>query len=245
VRTQIIAELASNHGGNLDLAQEMIRAAAGAGCEWVKLQLFDASKLADTDPQKAWLTQSQVDRRFLDECLATAAESGVRLTASVFGIPEAQMALDAGLTTIKLGSGEVRRSDLSLACAVLFGSSNVWMSHGLYFDKPHDFMSFYSISQYPTPYMRGLALLTQCDKFDQWGWSDHGADLEVAKEAMLHGATYVERHFSYGKEARWQAWDTDVEGLKELRKHADDCAWEGTESHQAACAAYLGRWGSE
>ena len=244
MRTQIIAELASNHGGNLSLAQDMIKAAADAGADFCKLQLYNAALLNDDDPQKAWLTKAQVDRPFLEACMETAFESGVTLTASVFGPAEAQMAYAAGLGTVKIGSGDSARWRLVKECALRFRA--VWVSCGLkWFTRTLDceHALFYGVSQYPTPYMRGLAALMQRPSGLPFSWSDHGADLEVAKEAILHGATYLERHFSHGKEARWSKWDSDQAGLRELRDHAEACAWEGTDAHKAACAAYLGRWG--
>jgi N,N'-diacetyllegionaminate synthase len=189
-RTQIVAELASNHGGNIGLAHEMIQAAAGAGCDYVKLQLYDASRLKPDDPQKAWLQQAQVERPFLDACLAWANIAGVKLAASVFGIPQAQMALAAGLTTVKLGSGESGRDDLMKECVRRF--KTVWVSVGLARQKrlwDGHVVTFYGVSQYPTPYMRGLAALMQRPAGYAFAWSDHGLDLEVAKEAILHGAT--------------------------------------------------------
>jgi sialic acid synthase SpsE len=75
-RTQLIAELASSHGGDVALASDMIRVFADAGADWVKLQLYDAACLADSDPQKAWLTQAQVTRPMLDMLLDVATRTG-------------------------------------------------------------------------------------------------------------------------------------------------------------------------
>jgi sialic acid synthase SpsE len=106
---------------------------------------------------------------------------------------------------------------------------------------------FHGISQYPTPYLRGLAALYRVGAtFGAWGWSDHGDTLEVAKEAILHGATYLERHYTLGvgRGCRHDAWDTSYDQLKELRTFAEACAWKGTAEHTAACKTYLGRWGA-
>ena len=92
---------------------------------------------------------------------------------------------------------------------------------------------------------RSGAPLTQCRKWSQpWGWSDHGADLEVAKEALLYGPTYLERHFTI-KGARSAEWDTYPAEFRELRKHAEAVAWEGQPEHVAACEKYLNRWQGE
>ena len=45
MRTQIVAELASNHGGQWDIAEVMIQSAADHGADWVKVQLYDGRGL--------------------------------------------------------------------------------------------------------------------------------------------------------------------------------------------------------
>ena len=42
----VIAEIGNNHEGSFELAQEMIRSAAGTGVDAVKFQTFKASNLA-------------------------------------------------------------------------------------------------------------------------------------------------------------------------------------------------------
>jgi sialic acid synthase SpsE len=104
---------------------------------------------------------------------------------------------------------------------------------------------FHSVSQYPTPYFRGLAKLTQIHKTGVWGWSDHGEDIEVCKEAALHGATYIERHFSMPFAKRISAWDSDATSLRELRDFCDSVAWEGTKAHTDACDKFITRWSGQ
>jgi len=49
----IIAEAGVNHNGNLDLALEMVEAAAAAGADFVKFQTFDAARLVTLDAPSA------------------------------------------------------------------------------------------------------------------------------------------------------------------------------------------------
>lgn len=250
--TQLIAELATNWAGNVAVAHDMIRSAADHGAAWVKVQLFDAEKLHKDDPQRDWLAHSQIDRAMLDAFLATAAKANIKLTASVFGDNDAMMAHAAGLTTIKIGSGNVDDVRLRDTCGRLFRS--VWASFGLFGAEgtasiraslPPSHVPFYGVSQYPTPYFRALARLTQADKSGTWGWSDHGEDLEVAKEAILYGASYVEVHYTLGigKGCRHDAWDRDRTQLQQLRDFAESCAWEpGIAAYDDAVKKFVGRW---
>jgi N,N'-diacetyllegionaminate synthase len=239
-RAEIIAELASNHCGDWELAERMIATAADCGADWVKVQLYDASLLRDDDPQKDWLTKAQVDRAALERLMACAEKYRVKFTASVFGIPQAQMAKDAGLTTIKIGSGEVQRHVLVSYCTQHFTA--VWISGGLVPMRTNRVVPFHSVSQYPTPPERARARLLQANKYCAWGWSDHGIGIAVCQEAMDYGATYMEKHFSLpgGRQA---FWDASADDLRELRRHAEAVAWEGTAEHAEASAKFLGRWG--
>lgn len=49
----IIAEAGVNHNGNIDLAKELIDAAADAGVDYVKFQTFNSKKLVSKNAQKA------------------------------------------------------------------------------------------------------------------------------------------------------------------------------------------------
>jgi sialic acid synthase SpsE len=250
-RTLIVAELASNHGGDWSLAATMIKAAADAGADIVKVQLYDAADLKDSDPQKPWLRQAQISSvGVLHDLMRQADSSGVKLTASVFCEPSARLAKAAGMQVVKLGSGEVGRDRLRALCHSIF--DEVWESHGMSSGTPDtllrkaEVVPFYCISQYPTPYLRAYAALMQANKRGRWGWSDHGDSLEVAKEAICHGAAFVERHFNadaFGAR-RVEAWDSGTAGLRELRRHAEACQWTGSPEWEMARAKYIGRWGA-
>jgi sialic acid synthase SpsE len=251
-RTQIIAELASNHGGDWALAADLIKAAADSGADIVKLQLYNAETLADSDPQKAWLRQAQIPGvAVLHDLMRVADAARVKLTASVFSEAGARLAKAAGLQVIKLGSGEVGRDRLRALCHSIF--AEVWESHGLGTGTPHTLLRaatvvpFYCVSQYPTPYLRGYSVLRQADKRGRWGWSDHGDTIAVAQEAICEGAEFVERHFTFatGTPGRPKAvWDSIKGDLYDLRVHAEACQWAGSPEWELARAKYIGRWGA-
>jgi sialic acid synthase SpsE len=250
-RTLIIAELASSHGGDWPLACDMIKAAAEAGADIVKVQLYNASTLRATDPQKPWLQQAQISSVAVLHGLMRQADSvGVKFTASVFCENSARLAKAAGMQVVKLGSGEVGRDRLRALCHSIF--AEVWESRGMQSGTPDHLLRnalvvpFGCVSQYPTPYLRGYSALRQLDKKGRWGWSDHGDDLEVVKEAICEGAAFVERHFNADQfgARRVEAWDSGPSGIRELRKHAEACQWTGAPEWQQARDKYIGRWGA-
>jgi sialic acid synthase SpsE len=250
-RTLVVVELASNHGGDWPLACDMIRSAARAGADIVKVQIYNASLLRDADPQKAWLQQAQISSvGVLHELMRQADSSGVKLTASVFCENSARMAKAAGMQVVKLGSGEVGRDRLRALCHSIF--AEVWESRGMQSGPPDHLLRnalvvpFGCVSQYPTPYLRGYSALRQLDKRARWGWSDHGTDIEVAKEAICEGAAFVERHFNseeFGAR-RVEAWDSGPQEIRALRQHAEICQWAASPEWELARTKYLGRWGA-
>jgi N,N'-diacetyllegionaminate synthase len=253
-RTILIAECATNHGGDWGVAKAMIDAAVGAGADVVKFQLFDAAMLKDDDPQREWFERTQMPENVLRHLKAHAEGLGAAFLVSVFGVPQAHMAHDAGVRAVKLGSGEMQRDKLRLRCRDLFEC--VMESKGLESGllparKEHaavQIIPFYGVSQYPTPYIRGYAALMQAHKQGHWGWSDHGDNLEVAKEAMCQGAEYVERHFNFNDMRNrggrpFADHDTSPAMFAELRSHAEACAWGlGNSAYDAARQSYVGRW---
>ena len=255
MRTHIIAELASNHGGDLALACDLISAAADAGADWVKVQAYRPECLRLGDPQRDWLTQSALTPNGLEQLKAHADSRGVKFLASVFDRHSAWHVRSLGCSAVKLGSGEVGRSMLWQDLEV-FGFSTVFYGCGLSsewrFPWPGAVITqacvpMYGVSQYPTPELRASTVLKRMVMRGPlpWGWSDHCYTLKTCQEAMEFGATYVERHIAFPDRGRCQDWDSHPTAFKTLRRYAEACAWEGTEAHSSARSQFVGRWKEE
>jgi N-acetylneuraminate synthase len=130
--TCIIAEAGVNHNGSLDIAHQLVDAAAAAGADVVKFQTFRAEKLVTRQAHKAAyqerLTdsgQSQFDmlkalelsesahRELLQHC----NERGVEFMSSPFDAESLEFLVSLGVGRIKLGSGELTNAPLLLAAA--------------------------------------------------------------------------------------------------------------------------------
>jgi sialic acid synthase SpsE len=251
MRTQIIAELASNHGGDLALACGLISAAADAGADWVKVQAYRPECLQADDPQREWLAQAALSTSGLEHLKAHADAIGVKFLASVFDQESATVVRGLGCETVKIGSGEVNRQGLIDRVAALgfrtlfrgYGCSSLdvwsaWCHDGL------TIVPFYGISQYPTPELRAASRIKRivAGHVEEWGWSDHCYTLKACQEAMEWGATYVERHVAFPDRGRCQDWDSHPTAFKTLRRYAEACAWDGTQAYETARATFLGRW---
>ena len=132
-RTLIIAEAGVNHNGDLDLALQLVDAAALAGADMVKFQTFDAEKLASVKAAKAayqtrttdaaesqldMLRRLQISPEAHHELIKRCAEKGISFLSTPFEADSLRfLTVDLGLKTIKLGSGELTNAPLLLVAA--------------------------------------------------------------------------------------------------------------------------------
>ena len=131
--TFVIAEAGVNHNGDLDLARQLVDAAADAGADCVKFQTFRADKLASVSAQKAAYQQqtTDADESQLDmlrrlelstaahrELLERCADRNIAFLSTPFDHDSlAFLVADLGLERLKLGSGELTNGPLLLAAA--------------------------------------------------------------------------------------------------------------------------------
>jgi N-acetylneuraminate synthase len=132
-RVLVIAEAGVNHNGDPALACRLVDAAAEAGADMVKFQTFDARKLAaaraskaayqtrttgDTETQLEMLLRLQLPYAAHHVLMARCAERGIGFLSTPFDTDSLRfLAVDLGLDTLKLGSGELTNAPLLLAAA--------------------------------------------------------------------------------------------------------------------------------
>jgi len=121
-RVQIIAEAGVNHNGSLELAKQLVEAAAKAGADAVKFQTFTADNLVSKQAPKAeyqtqttnqdesqyeMLKRLELDldahKALLQHCL----EKGVEFLSTPFDLKSIELLDNLGLKTFKIGSGEI------------------------------------------------------------------------------------------------------------------------------------------
>lgn len=192
--SKIIAELSSNHGGDLSKAQEMISAADWAGCYAVKLQLYSRSCLPDFD-EKLNLPICGWFDKIVDYC----HYNRIKLIVSIFSWWGLQEALKYDLFAIKLASPESTRLPVEtyrrLARGIKEYRRRLWVSSG--------YTDWHLMSQGLSP-----DLLFFCPpghpavlkdhhlwKMRGIGFSDHTVGIKDALAAAQAGATHIEKHF--------------------------------------------------
>ncbi len=214
-----VAEISSNHNGDLQRCQQLIAAAATAGCHAVKFQLFRVEKLfapeilqvsAEHRLRRRW----ELPPWFLPELATCAHDHGLLLGCTPFDL-EAVDLLVPQVDFLKIASYELPWLPLVTACATT--GLPLMMSTGMA-TRPEitaavktasqagckDLTLFHCVSSYPTPprecnlaaigTLRTLAsALAPSLKV---GWSDHSVNPEVISRAVSYwAAEVIEFHF--------------------------------------------------
>lgn len=121
-KTLIIAEAGVNHNGDLDLAKQLIDAAADAGADLVKFQTFNANrqvtltaKKADyqaqttdsTETQHAMLHRLELTEAMHHQLIAHCAKRNIGFFSTGFDIESVDLLVSLGQDHFKIPSGEI------------------------------------------------------------------------------------------------------------------------------------------
>ena len=121
-RVQIIAEAGVNHNGSLDVAKQLVEAAAESGVDAVKFQTFTADNLVSKDAPKAgYQTQTtsksesqyemlkslELNEQAHKELISYCSQLGIEFVSTPFDHKSIDLLDSLGLETFKIGSGEV------------------------------------------------------------------------------------------------------------------------------------------
>lgn len=223
----VIAELGVNHDGSVDRALELVDAAAGAGADAVKVQLFDAdllmsaaSKLAayqrsagERDPLEM-LRRLQLTSAQMEPVVARARARGVHAIATVFSVELVGEAERLGFDAYKTASPDIIHRPLLEALAatgrpliVSTGASTLEevLRARSWLEGARERLAFLQcVSSYPVPEGREAlegvrALLDVLDT--PVGYSDHTTSVETGFKAVAGGASILEKHMTYSTRA--------------------------------------------
>jgi sialic acid synthase SpsE len=264
MRTKLIAEVASNHGGDLALAKEFIRAAAESGADFVKFQSWQSARMRPDDAQYDWFRRSELSDDAHLELIGECRERQIGFLTTCFDLARVDYLASLGMSTIKVGSADTTSYRMLAALRPRF--SHVILSTGMATDDEvrravsvlasGSFTLMHTVSLYPTPIdCVGLRRMRWLSSFtESVGYSDHTIGLEAAEVAIAMGARYVEKHLCLGKNGpgRVMAWDMTPTELAELARFADQVeTLAGTEDLPmtaelvAARERFIGRFGDD
>jgi len=208
---EIIAEVGINHGGDMQIATDLIWQAKRAGADVVKFQLYDPRKRKDIEehPWKEVVLNSRITRRQLYQLKEECDKANIEFLASCFDVERVGWCEEIKVKRYKIASKSVY--DKELVDAILLTNKPVIISCGMMAEGLPDNIEYentnlsflYCISHYPTMLeelnfysgVRG----TNFFKDDYEGFSDHTLGIAASCVAMSLGAVIVEKHITLDK----------------------------------------------
>jgi N,N'-diacetyllegionaminate synthase len=221
----LIAELATNHGGDLALAEDMISAAADAGCDYAKTQAYSLEKLNPCDPQADWLRQAHLNSVEHEVLMLACEKRGIKYLSTPFDIDSLKMLRCLGLKAFKIASSESANDwwcpidDESWYVSFPWGLGAPQIGQQAQYVVPPRYTFLSAIPIYPTP----LECVGRATLLD--GWSDHTVGIEACLWAIAQGVQVVEAHLSLGdSRGRLCSWDKSPLQMARIREFADNVA---------------------
>ncbi len=217
----IIPAAESNHGGDMNIAREMIKVAKDCGCEVIKFQLYDAED-DKGKPHYEWVKKAELSFDQAKMLFDYGKEVGIEVFFSVFGVKYVDWCETIGVKRYKIACDIrdiklMRRishtekpliiSTIGCECLEYHGKNQVsWLS---------------CIPEYPA-----IAIGFSRVKWWVFGFSDHTIGLDAAKIALARGAKIIEKHFILDREhslSPEKDWSMNPEELKELKRWESVC----------------------
>ena len=247
----IVAEVGSNHNGDMDLCRRLIDAAAEAGANAVKFQSWSETSLIANEEYERNPTYADKKKHFgsLREMVRAyqltpeqhvvasdhARERGIAFCSSAFSPAEADLLAGLDVPFIKIASMDV--TNLPLLAHVAGTGKPVVISVGMAtlgeIDRAmetvraqgnEDIVLLHCVSIYPAPpsTVHLRNLETLRRAFDvPVGFSDHTMGTAIPVAAIALGACMIEKHFTLDKEM--EGWDHAIScDPPELRAVVED-----------------------
>ena len=226
-----VAEIGGNHQGSVATCKQIIKAAADAGADAVKLQKRDMAHWAAKDPA-GWHREYHSEHAFgrtygehrmalefgadeYAELKAYAEARGLVFFATAFDVPSLRFLVELGVPAIKLASASIVDGELLQACAEA-GLPVIASTGGATMREISEAASIleghvpYAICQCTAEYPceardMNLRVITWLrDRYPNTviGLSDHYNGIALAPVAYVLGARIMERHFTLNRAAK-------------------------------------------
>lgn len=209
--TFIIAEAGSNHDRIWDQAKQLIEAAAEAGADAVKLQLFTADDLYLPDaPQYMAVKAVELPPEWLPDLARYSAQCNLVFLASPFSVSAVDALAELRVPAYKVASSETVK--LPLLKYIAAKQKPVLLSTGMcdladiheavevcQSENNSDIVLLQCTSLYPTPpshvHLRAMDTLRAAFHLPV-GFSDHTLDIIAPVAAVARGACVIEKHLT-------------------------------------------------
>jgi len=217
----VIAEIGINHGGNLNIAKEMVRLAALSGCEMVKHQTHIVEDEMTEEAKQIFPPNADVSIwHVMEQCaLCREDEAELKRYTEELGMiwistPFSRAACDflemLDVPAYKIGSGEA--DNLPLIRHIAAKGKPVILSTGMQTIETMrasvaileaagvDYALLECTNLYPSPpeivSLKGVTELRNAFPNAVVGFSDHSIGPEMALASVALGASILERHYT-------------------------------------------------
>lgn len=212
----VIAEIASSHNQDLDLAKALINAAAKNGADIVKFQDWRASNVSDKDPDKKRYERYQFPEEWYTELIPYCKERGVEFLTTCVNADRAKFLADLGLKKVKIASISLTNYELLIQLGAHFeelivstafhSREEIEEAIDLLQTNAQKFTILACTGEYPCPpehagleRMNTLREMVRGIEYAGVGYSCHVLDLDAPRAAIAMGAEYLEVHFSLSR----------------------------------------------
>lgn len=221
----VIAEAGVNHNGSLDLAKELIHAAATAGCDAVKFQTYSiddlvspSAPMADYQQRNTGSEGSQanllrrcwIGRQEHEELIAECKRQGITFLSTPFDRPSLHLLIELDVPGLKISSGDL--TNLPFLDEVGRAGRPVILSTGMgtypEVQRAVDVLRkagcaelavLHCVSAYPTPpedcHLRVIPKLAG-SLGCHVGFSDHTQGYDITTASVAIGAAIIEKHLT-------------------------------------------------
>lgn len=265
-RTYIIADVSSNHMGDMNIARSMVETAAKAGVDCVKFQSWTADSLrkdfTDYAATYARHKKTQLSDEDHQSLIEACRANKVDFLTTCFDLKRAPFLASLGLERIKVASPDC--GSVRLLETLMKHFKKLIVSTGMTPDEEvlkavevtrgHDVVFLHCVSLYPTPLEK-----TNLRRMD-WlkslgvrvGLSDHSLGTQAGKAAIARGAEALEKHYTLSRAlpGKDQAMSMEPSEFAELCRFNADCSLMAGTDRPALSAEelklrsiYVGKWG--
>lgn len=224
----IIAEIGVNHNGSMDLARELIVAAAEAGADAAKFQTFFADELVtptarkaeyqiantgEAGSQHAMLRALEMTEAQYHELAAACHDAGIEFMSTPFSENAADLLERVGVGSFKISSGDL--THLPMLAHIARKGRPIILSTGMgdlaeieaalaviEANGAPEVSILHCVSNYPAAASdcNLAAMDTIARAFGRrTGWSDHSEGAAISLAAVARGAQIIEKHITLDK----------------------------------------------
>jgi sialic acid synthase SpsE len=226
----IISELCGQWGGSVRRAEQMILESKMAGADAVKVQLWDTYRMPG-DSRELWEYLTMTHDQFV-QLRDFAYDLNIDFFASAFHRDRFEWVTDPSMDiqTNKIASSMLEWDydfckDMVDTGMLTYCSLGKWDKEEYPFENAN-VKYFHCVAKYPHSLKEAIQLMPE--KFDSRlvGYSDHSIGIDACKEAVIRGATIIEKHYTTDKQLQRKTESAHVcsmefQELKDLRRFCD------------------------